>query len=88
MTVWWTFLPCSDWATIKAHPYAILDLGLLVALGVGRLSSKLVFKSIARGSAARIERQLAEDRLDMPTDCVRAQHKALGDLFVAESQSK
>jgi hypothetical protein len=72
MTVWWTFLPCSDWATIKTHPHAILDLGLMVALGVGRISSKLMFKRIARRCTARIDGQLAEDRMDMPIDGVRA----------------
>jgi hypothetical protein len=80
MTVWWTFLSCSDWATIKthpsplhrSHPYAILDLGLLVALRVGRVSSKLMFKRIARRCTARIDGQLAEDRMDMPIDGVWA----------------
>src|SRR6266496_2879350 len=45
----------------------------------------MVLKSIASGSTARIEAQLAVDRLGMPTDRVRAQDQALGDLFVAQS---
>src|SRR6266487_4028249 len=34
---------------------------LLVALGLGRISSNMIFKRIASGCAARIEGQLAED---------------------------
>ncbi len=55
----------------KHHPYAILDLGLIVAFGVGRMSSNMMFKRIARGSTARIEGQLTEDRMDVPIDGVR-----------------
>ncbi len=37
-----------------------------------RISSKLMFKRIARGSTARIDGQLAENRMDIPIDGVRA----------------
>src|SRR5438094_2784673 len=55
---------CKDYP----RPYGILDLGLLVALGVGRMSSNMMFKRIARGSTAGIEGQLTEDRMDVPID--------------------
>ena len=50
--------------------------------------SQIVFKRIASRCTARIESQLTEDRMNMPIDCVRADDKASGNLFVAESQSK
>ena len=46
---------------------------------------EVVFESIASGGTARIEAQLAVDRLDMRTDCVRAKDEAPGDLAVAQS---
>src|SRR5579864_3449263 len=49
------------------------------------MSNKMVLKSIASDSTARMNTQLAVNRLDVPIDRVRTYNETLGDLSVSQT---